>query len=244
MLDPVGALASTPSSILPSQLSSLLLQNSVAAGDISSLLSLQSSSLSTYPLGWELELPNLGIKLNLSPDLYDQELYNSATSELSLLTPVFGGAKRQDSVRLGLESLEALNPANVLIHDSVRPFVSDEIIDEILLVVAEGKCCVPGIAPVDTVKRVEKGYVVESLNRSDIWQIQTPQGFLYSEILSAHRSLIGDSLTDDAAVAEAYGLAVTVIPGSAENIKITQSKQKNANSKYSHFGGKIRPDSS
>lgn len=162
------------------------------------------------------------VRVVIHPD--DQELYNSATCDFSLLTPVFGGAKRQDSVRLGLESLEALNPSNVLIHDSVRPFVSDEIIDNILLVVAEGKCCVPGIAPVDTVKRVENGYVVESLNRSDIWQIQTPQGFLYSEILSAHRSLIGNSLTDDAAVAEAYGLPVTVIPGSAKNIKITHEE--------------------
>ena len=67
------------------------------------------------------------VRVVIHPD--DEELYKSATTDFDLLPPVFGGSVRQDSVRLGLESLGELCPSNVLIHDSVRPFVSHRIID-------------------------------------------------------------------------------------------------------------------
>lgn len=159
------------------------------------------------------------VRVVIHPD--DEELYVSTTRDLELLTPVYGGPERQDSVRLGLESLVELAPSNVLIHDSVRPFISDTIIDKILVMLVKGQSCAPGLSVNDTVKRVEKGYIVKTMDRSNMWQVQTPQGFPYNDILAAHRSLIGKNLTDDAAVAEAYGLSVAVVPGSSDNVKIT-----------------------
>ena len=159
------------------------------------------------------------VRVVIHPD--DEELYKSATTDFDLLPPVFGGSVRQDSVRLGLESLGELCPSNVLIHDSVRPFVSDSIIDNILEELLNGRSCIPGLPVSDTVKKIENGYVVETLERSKLWHIQTPQGYPFSEILSAHRSLIGKDFTDDAAVAEAHGLSVAVIHGSTDNVKIT-----------------------
>ena len=68
------------------------------------------------------------VRVVIHPD--DQDLYKTAISGLDLLSPVYGGIERQDSVRYGLESFEELGPKNVLIHDSVRPFVSGSLIDK------------------------------------------------------------------------------------------------------------------
>ena len=162
------------------------------------------------------------VRIVIHPD--DQELYDAAISGLTLLSPVHGGAERQDSVRKGLESLEEFSPMNVLIHDSVRPFVSHTLIDRILNLLEDGKGCVPGLPIMDAIKMVDDGQIVKSLERPKTWRIQTPQGFRFTQILAAHRSLIGNNLADDAAVAEAYGLSVEVVQGSLDNEKITSKE--------------------
>ena len=159
------------------------------------------------------------VRIVIHPD--DQDLYDAAMSGLNLLSAVHGGAERQDSVRKGLESLEELNPLNVLIHDSVRPFVSHTLIDRILNLLQDGKGCVPGLPIMDAIKMVDDGQIVKSLERPKTWRIQTPQGFRFTQILAAHRSHIGNNLADDAAVAEAYGLSVDVVQGLLDNEKIT-----------------------
>jgi 2-C-methyl-D-erythritol 4-phosphate cytidylyltransferase / 2-C-methyl-D-erythritol 2,4-cyclodiphosphate synthase len=151
----------------------------------------------------------------------DQALYDAAVAGLDLLPPVAGGASRQDSVRLGLESLSGLAPARVLIHDAARPFVDAATIDRVLAALADVPGAIPALALSDTVKRAENSLVTATLDRAALWRVQTPQGFRYDLILAAHRSCAGSTLPDDAAVAERAGLAVRLVAGAEENFKVT-----------------------
>ena len=151
----------------------------------------------------------------------DGELYRSASEGLELLPPVEGGATRQESVRLGLESLRAIAPARVLIHDAARPFVDKALIDRMLAALAHAPGAVPALPVPDTIKRCANGLIVETIERDALRRAQTPQAFRYEEILAAHRAAAGRELTDDAAVAEAAGLAVALVEGAEENFKVT-----------------------
>ncbi|HXQ51968.1 MAG TPA: bifunctional 2-C-methyl-D-erythritol 4-phosphate cytidylyltransferase/2-C-methyl-D-erythritol 2,4-cyclodiphosphate synthase [Stellaceae bacterium] len=151
----------------------------------------------------------------------DRALYDEAVAGLDLLPPVEGGAARQDSVRLGLESLTSDPPERVLIHDAARPFVDAGIIDRVLAALDEADGAVPALAVADTVKRGANGVVTGTLDRAALWRAQTPQGFRYAAILAAHRAALGADLPDDAAVAERAGLGVRLVAGSEENFKVT-----------------------
>lgn len=159
------------------------------------------------------------LRIVYQPD--DQALYDAATVGLELLTPVVGGATRQESVRLGLESLAPLAPDRVLIHDAARPFVEAEIIDQVLAALDGAPGAIPAVKLSDTVKRGADGMVAETVDRSALWRAQTPQGFHYGAILAAHRAAAGRDLPDDAAVAEAAGLTVRLVAGSEANFKVT-----------------------
>jgi 2-C-methyl-D-erythritol 4-phosphate cytidylyltransferase/2-C-methyl-D-erythritol 2,4-cyclodiphosphate synthase len=160
-----------------------------------------------------------GLRVVFHPD--DRDLYAAALSGLDLLPPVPGGAARQDSARLGLESLEPLAPARVLIHDAARPFIDHGVIDRVLAALDQAPGAIPALPIADTVKRGEHGLVTGTLDRAGLWQVQTPQGFDYRAILAAHRAAAGMELTDDAAVAERAGLAVRLVAGSETNFKVT-----------------------
>jgi 2-C-methyl-D-erythritol 4-phosphate cytidylyltransferase / 2-C-methyl-D-erythritol 2,4-cyclodiphosphate synthase len=159
------------------------------------------------------------IRVIYHPD--DHAFYDEATAGLDLLPPVPGGAARQDSARLGLESIKALLPARVLIHDAARPFVERALIDRLLDALDEAPAAIPALPIADTVKRGENGLVTGTLDRSALWRVQTPQAFAYPQILDAHRAVIGLELTDDAAVAERAGLPVRLVMGDEANFKVT-----------------------
>jgi len=155
----------------------------------------------------------------IHPD--DEDLYHTATVGLDILPPVFGGAERQDSVRLGLESLADLSPKLVLIHDSVRPFADPTVFDRVIDAISTTNGVIPAVPVADTLKRAEKNRITDTVDRADLWRAQTPQGFPFAKILAAHRSAKGQNKTDDAMVAEAAGLAVNIVPGAEANVKIT-----------------------
>ena len=160
------------------------------------------------------------VRVVIHPD--DEKLYRKAIEDLEILSPVFGGAERQDSVRLGLQSLQEWDPDRVLIHDAARPRLSRDVITAVLAEVHPGQGALPGLAMTDTVKSVTgQGFVKETLERSKIWCVQTPQGFMFADILPAHLTASSQSLPDDAAVAETNGLKIRIVPGDLENIKIT-----------------------
>jgi 2-C-methyl-D-erythritol 4-phosphate cytidylyltransferase/2-C-methyl-D-erythritol 2,4-cyclodiphosphate synthase len=133
-----------------------------------------------------------------------------------------GGATRQDSARAGLEALAADPPEAVLIHDAARPLVPVRVIDAVCEALAAGaEAVLPAIPVTDTLKRAADGIVTGTVPREGLWRVQTPQGFRFASILAAHRAVAGRSLTDDGAVAEAAGIAVRLVPGAEENLKVT-----------------------
>jgi 2-C-methyl-D-erythritol 4-phosphate cytidylyltransferase/2-C-methyl-D-erythritol 2,4-cyclodiphosphate synthase len=162
------------------------------------------------------------VRVVFHPD--DRVLYEEAAGALDLLPPVAGGAARQDSVRLGLESLAALAPDRVLIHDGARPFIDAATIDRVLGALAEAPGAIPALPLRDTVKRGNAGQVAETLDRGTLWRAQTPQGFHYTAILAAHRAAAGSDLPDDAAVLEQAGHEVRLVEGNEGNFKVTTSE--------------------
>jgi 2-C-methyl-D-erythritol 4-phosphate cytidylyltransferase/2-C-methyl-D-erythritol 2,4-cyclodiphosphate synthase len=159
------------------------------------------------------------VRVVFHPD--DRDLYDAATAGIELLPPVPGGAARQDSARLGLESLADFAPSRVLIHDAARPFIDRAVIDRVLDALDEAPGAIPALPVADTVKRGADGFVTGTLDRAGLWRVQTPQGFDYRAILEAHRAVAGQELTDDAAVAEHAGLAVRLVEGAEANFKVT-----------------------
>ena len=151
----------------------------------------------------------------------DRQRYEAALSGLTLLPPVEGGATRQESVRRGLESLAGLACERVLIHDAARPLVDAALIDRTLAALDHAAGAIPALPIADTVKRAEDGLIAETLDRTRLFRAQTPQTFRYADILAAHRAAAGGELTDDAAVAEASGLAVALVAGTENNFKVT-----------------------
>ncbi|WP_374382741.1 bifunctional 2-C-methyl-D-erythritol 4-phosphate cytidylyltransferase/2-C-methyl-D-erythritol 2,4-cyclodiphosphate synthase [Dongia sp.] len=155
-----------------------------------------------------------------------RDLYDAAVHGLDLLPPVNGGARRQDSVRLGLESLAAERPDLVLIHDAARPFIDAGTIDRTISTLAHHDGALVAVPVVDTLKRGQnEGDTVFSgatVDRTGLWRAQTPQGFHFEKLLAAHRRAAdGPEMTDDAAVAEAAGMRVALVLGHEDNFKIT-----------------------
>jgi 2-C-methyl-D-erythritol 4-phosphate cytidylyltransferase/2-C-methyl-D-erythritol 2,4-cyclodiphosphate synthase len=135
---------------------------------------------------------------------------------------VVGGAERQDSVRNGLEALSDHQPECVLVHDAARPWVTRNLIDVVLAALEDHMGVIPGVAVVDTLKRTDsEGVIVDTVPREGLWRAQTPQGFSYPILYAAHQSAAGQALTDDAAVMEAAGHEVAMVPGDEGNIKVT-----------------------
>jgi 2-C-methyl-D-erythritol 4-phosphate cytidylyltransferase/2-C-methyl-D-erythritol 2,4-cyclodiphosphate synthase len=155
----------------------------------------------------------------------DRELFAAATSGLDLLPPVVGGTTRQASVRAGIEALAAQAPDILLIHDAARPFASPALVSRAIAAVADAPAAVPGLAVSDTVKRVDaNSRILETLDRAMLRTVQTPQAFRLAALYEAHRRALAagrDDFTDDAALMEWAGAAVTVFPGEASNVKLT-----------------------
>src|SRR6185312_14180277 len=136
-----------------------------------------------------------GVQVVIRPE--DAGAYDRAVAALALLPSVPGGAERQDSVRLGLEALAPHGPDRVLIHDGARPFPSEALIDRVLAALEHSAAAIPALPLGDTIKRVEDETIRATVDRSNLWRAQTPQGFHFREILAAHRAAAGRALADD-----------------------------------------------
>ena len=169
--------------------------------------------------------PRIGeIQVVINPD--DMRFYADATRSFvdRLRSPVTGGARRQDSVRAGLEALAPEAPSSVLIHDAARPFVDRTLIDRVIDGLAANDAALPCLPVADTLKWVARGKVIGTAERDQLFRAQTPQGFKFEAILAAHREAANEparEFTDDAAVAEWYGLDVALVEGAEDNRKIT-----------------------
>ena len=154
-------------------------------------------------------------------------LFASATEGLHhLLAPVIGGGSRQDSCREGLEACETMGPGKVLIHDAARPFLSSDLISNVINELDHAVAVIPGLPVADTMKYAPSGLIERTVDRASLWFVQTPQGFQYAKILGAHRRALADgqtTFTDDAAVAEYAGMRVQIVAGEQKNRKLTTS---------------------
>ncbi len=133
-----------------------------------------------------------------------------------------GGARRQDSVCIGLDALTAYKPRWVMIHDGARPFVTSAILEAGLIAAQAHNAAIAGVPVKDTIKQVHAGKIVATPNREHLWAVQTPQVFSFDLIHQAHHSpQAADDATDDALLLERLGHQVHIFPGSYTNIKIT-----------------------
>lgn len=137
---------------------------------------------------------------------------------------VSGGSERYWSVRNGL--LAAANTDYVLIHDAARPCITPDMVNRLAKAVQQQGACTIAVPVKDTIKRVdEAGYSIDTPARKELWQIQTPQGFSYSELLQAYQLMEQQQdtdITDDTMIVERYlHKRTSVVMGAYSNLKIT-----------------------
>lgn len=163
----------------------------------------------------------------IHPD--DHLLYERAIPESHEdVIVVTGGPTRQESTRLGLLALKGYAPDYVMIHDGVRPFITQALLERIVGNLTPEEGVLPALAVSDTLKQSAiDGTVKTTVPRAGLFAAQTPQAFPYAPILDAHEKAFAirrTDFTDDAAIAEWQGLAVRIIEGSADNTKLTWAK--------------------
>jgi 2-C-methyl-D-erythritol 4-phosphate cytidylyltransferase len=135
---------------------------------------------------------------------------------------VAGGATRQESVWNALQAVPG-EVEIVLVHDAVRPFVDRRLIDAVIAAAVAHGAAICALPIAETVKRVRDGAVEATLDRSELWSVQTPQGFRGALLREAHEKARRDGVvgTDDAMLVERLGHSVRVVPGRPGNVKIT-----------------------
>lgn len=129
-----------------------------------------------------------------------------------------GGQTRQASVYNGLKASEC---DYVLIHDGARPMITTDLINTAIEMVKDKKALTVATKTIDTIKEVVDGKIIRTIDRSKLYNTQTPQAFEYNLIRQAHEKLIGQNFTDDAGMLEELGIDVFILNGSYKNIKIT-----------------------
>ena len=160
----------------------------------------------------------------------DMSLVKKTADSASVSFPVsftVGGDTRQHSVLNGLSMLQSDKDDIILIHDAARCLTDRKIIDECISACREFGSAVPGIPAVNTMKYCDSdGFVRFTADRTDLYEIQTPQAFYYESLLHAHKLAEHDlfSATDDASLLEHAGVKVKMIEGSRSNIKITEKE--------------------
>ena len=161
-----------------------------------------------------------GIILVLHPDSHDY--WNQLCEEYNFTVPhqlVSGGETRFHSVRNGINMIED-DDAIVAIHDAVRPLVTCAIIDESYECAEKYGNAIVAVKSRDSVRQIRDNRS-QSLNRDNIYLIQTPQTFQAAQLKNAYKQVYQESFTDDASVVEQTGVNINLIGGSHQNIKIT-----------------------
>ena len=145
---------------------------------------------------------------------------DAALDGLDHLPTVAGGATRQESVRAGLEALDAHFPDIVLVHDAARPVIPPGTIEALLTALLTHPGAIPAVPVADTLKRGADGTISGTVPRDGLFRAQTPQAFAYTLLRDLHRASPAGA-TDDASILEAAGHAVVLVAGHEDNIKLT-----------------------
>ncbi len=161
----------------------------------------------------------------------DFELYHESVAALknrqNIYPPVAGGATRAASVFAGLQALRDQAPDIVLIHDGARPFIPPGLIELLLETLDECAGAAPALPITDSLKKLDHQKVL-TINRTNIFRVQTPQAFHYPTILKAYQKYQCEqnkniTATDDLAVLEMIGETARLVAGDERNIKITEA---------------------
>jgi 2-C-methyl-D-erythritol 4-phosphate cytidylyltransferase len=163
-------------------------------------------------------------KIVLVINMDEAEIFSTYLSVYNIKKQIIyvqGGEERQESVYNGIKSVP--DAEHVVVHDGARPFVEEEIthrVVEAAVAVGAAICAVP---VKDTIKRVVNEVVQDTVERSSLWSVQTPQAFRLSLLMEAHERAVKDGFlgTDDASLVERLGEKVQVVMGDYCNIKVT-----------------------
>jgi 2-C-methyl-D-erythritol 4-phosphate cytidylyltransferase len=138
---------------------------------------------------------------------------------------VAGGSERQDSVRIALDFTSA-EAEIIVIHDAARPFATAAMFDACLTTAARVGAAIVAIPVADTLKRVDRETIAETVPRAALWQAQTPQAFRRHMLVSVHEKALREEVvaTDDADLVERGGATVAIVMGSPLNLKITTAE--------------------
>ena len=163
-------------------------------------------------------------------DLVDEIIIptQNETKKFILNSPIYNnkinfvsaGETRQKSVYNAL--LACSNPKIVLIHDGARPFIEKEAIEKIITLTKKEKAVIAGTMAIDTIKQVQNGKIIKTIDRKTIFQAQTPQAFDFKLIKKIHETFKNkNDFTDDSSMAEKFGIKPTIFETSINNKKIT-----------------------
>ena len=178
----------------------------------------------TMTLGHFVRHPGVGAIVVAAPEAH-VERTRRALSSLARRVPVLvvvGGGSRQDSVWLAMRAVPE-HAEIIVVHDAVRPLISDRLIADVVGAAVEFGAAICALPVVETVKRVRNDVVEATLDRSELWVVQTPQAFRADLLREAHEKARRDGVvgTDDAMLVERLGHPVRVVRGLVENVKIT-----------------------
>ncbi|HZG71164.1 MAG TPA: 2-C-methyl-D-erythritol 4-phosphate cytidylyltransferase [Chondromyces sp.] len=163
-----------------------------------------------------------GVVLAIHPD--EEQTFVSLLNKYNIQKVnklVYGGKERQHSVFNGLKTLD--ERGIVLVHDGARPFITEDIIHQLMEEAERIGAAIVAVPVKDTIKREKSGLVAETVERSSLWSVQTPQAFRMPLLLQAHQKAENDGYlgTDDASLVERVGEPIQIVEGSYDNIKLT-----------------------
>tara|TARA_B100000029_G_scaffold482199_1_gene531955 strand:+ start:400 stop:1080 length:681 start_codon:yes stop_codon:yes gene_type:complete len=178
-------------------------------------------------LAWTLDAVLAAEKINwvgiVGQPLDKPSIMNLVEGSNKPIQWINGGSTRQQSVQLGLAALPP-EAKHVLIHDGARCLVEPALINKCSEAVSAGDAVIAATPVIDTMKRVNnEGFILNTLERSELWAAQTPQGFFVSELVEGHSLAIenGWEVTDDASLYERLGWPVRILESAPSNIKVT-----------------------
>ncbi|MBL5766555.1 2-C-methyl-D-erythritol 4-phosphate cytidylyltransferase [Heyndrickxia sporothermodurans] len=193
----------------------------MGAGKNKLLLELQEQPVILHTLNVFLHDQNCkGIILVIQPDdeLMFKELLNPMEEKIKT---VYGGTERQFSVYNGLQAVK--DTEIVLVHDGARPFIKLSIIHQLVNDAHMHGAAIAAVPVKDTIKKVMQNQVMETVERSSLWQVQTPQAFRFSILFHAHQQAHREKFlgTDESSLVERLGYPVNIVTGDYDNIKLT-----------------------
>lgn len=196
----------------------------MGAGKNKLLLTLEGVPVLIHTLKvFEADPECAGIILPIHPD--DEAEFKRLLKEYGIhkvSSLVIGGKERQDSVYNGLNALGSFEGV-VLVHDAARPFIKAETIHALVEAASNEGGAIVAVPVKDTIKKAVNSQVIETVERSSLWAVQTPQAFRVSILLKAHNKALSEQFigTDESSLVERLPHQVAIIEGDYDNIKLT-----------------------